>query len=141
MSEEEGGKTRWDFYALCLKVGLVVATFGALFLLARKGDVASIVVLSSLGVLALVGTGAWVVIAILDRQAQAEQRRFTANLKENLIYMDQIQKVQNRQLVGATRANRDLLAANRQLAGMLPDRGLDVDALLWDQEAEIEGGW
>lgn len=140
MNDEKPGRTEWDFYSLALKVGLTLFVFGALFLLARKGDVAAIAILVALAVLALVGAGAWVVLAILDRQAAAEQKRFTANLKENLIYIQTMQRVQNAQLLTQTRANRDLLAANQRLAGALPKPGeeLDVDALVWDVVDELE---
>jgi len=83
-----------------------------------KGDVAAIVILSGC---APGAAGPWPLCCrdLLDKQAAAEQRRFVATSREHG-YMEQIQRVQNQQLAGATRTNRDLLAANRQLSAQLP---------------------
>ncbi len=144
MNEEKQGMTQWGFYALCVKVGLLLFVGVALFLLARRGDVTAIVILSVLGALALLGLGLGAAVVILDRQAAAEQRRFTANARENYLMLEQQAKVQGILLQNQGRASQSLLRQNEQLTRLIPSggEGLDVDALTWEvhQDSE-EGRW
>lgn len=143
MSDDGRQTTQWDFWILLLKIGLVAVVFCLLFFLARRGDVAAIVVLVSLGVLALVGSGAWVVLVILDRQAQADQKRFILNARENMAFLQQQQQILNAQLAAQGRHNRDLLTANTKLYRLVGDnsneQGLDVDALTWELVDDLDG--
>lgn len=133
MDEERRGMTRWDFYGLALKVGLAMFVLVTLFLMARKGEIQAIVILSVIGALALAGLGFGAALFILDRQAQAEQRRFVANLKENMVYLEQQTKVLQSQLAAQGRLDQNLLRQNQMLIRQLPENG---DALSWDVEEE-----
>ncbi len=146
MNEEKQGVTQWQFYGLCAKLGGVLFVGVALFLLARRGDVTAIVILSVLGALALLGLGLGAAVVILDKQAAAEQRRFAANARENMMFLEQQARVQNLQMQGMSRAGQSLLQQNERLARMIPGPGapaVDVDALTWDvrEDSEIEGRW
>lgn len=147
MSEEkQGGVTQWQFYSLCLKVGGVLFVGVALFLLARQGDAAAIAILAGLGTLTLAGLGFGAALLIIDRQHQAEQQRFTANARENMMFLEQQARVQNLQMQGMTRAGQSLLQQNERLARMIPGPGetaVDVDALTWDvrENTDSEGRW
>lgn len=133
MDEERRGMTRWDFYGLALKVGLVMFVLVTLFLMARKGEIQAIVILAVIIALALAGLGFGAALLILDRQAQAEQRRFVANLKENMVYLEQQTKVLQSQLAAQGRLDQNLLRQNQMLIRQLPENG---DALSWDVEEE-----
>lgn len=144
--EEKGGVTQWQFYSLCLKVGGVLFIGISLFLLARKGDAAAIAILAALGTLALAGLGFGAALLIIDRQARAEQQRFTANARENMMFLEQQARVQNLQLAGMGRAGQSLVHQNERLARMIPGPGaaaLDVDLLTWDvrENTDSEGRW
>jgi hypothetical protein len=130
-------KSQWDFYALCVKVGVPLVLGIALYVMARKGDVTAIVILVTIGVVLLIGLGVLVTIAIMNQMGKAEERRFVGNLKENMLYLGQIQNIQNRQLAAATRTNNTLITANQKLlAGALSPDNMDVDALGWEVEED-----
>ena len=137
--------TQWAFYGLCVKVGVVLFISISLFLLARQGDAAAIAILAGLGTLVLAGLGFGAALLIIDRQHQAEQRRFTANARENLAFLEQQARVQGLLLQNQGRASQSLLRQNEQLTRLIPSGGdgLDVDALSWDirEDSESEGRW
>jgi len=133
LMNEERRITEWDFYALCVKIGLVLFIVISLFTMARRGETIAIVILSVIGALALAGLGLGAALLILDRQAQAEQRRFVANLKENMVYLEQQTKVLQSQLAAQGRLDQNLLRQNQMLMRQLPENG---DALSWDVEEE-----
>ncbi len=144
--EEKGGLTRWGFYALCVKAGLVLFVGLALFLLARKGDPAAIAILAALGTLVLAGLGFGAALLIIDRQHRAEQQRFIANAKENMWFLEQQARVTNLQLQAQGRASHSLLQQNERLTRMIPGpdgAAVDVDLLTWEvrEDAETEGRW
>ncbi len=143
--EDKGGVTQWAFYGLCVKVGVVLFISISLFLLARQGDAAAIAILAGLGTLVLAGLGFGAALLIIDRQHQAEQRRFTANARENLAFLEQQARVQGLLLQNQGRASQSLLRQNEQLTRLIPSGGdgLDVDALSWDirEDSESEGRW
>jgi hypothetical protein len=145
VNEEKQGVTQWQFYGLCVKVGGVLFVGVALFLLARQGDAAAIAILAGLGTLVLAGLGFGAALLIIDRQHQAEQRRFTANARENLAFLEQQARVQGLLLQNQGRASQSLLRQNEQLTRLIPSGGdgLDVDALSWDirEDSESEGRW
>jgi hypothetical protein len=145
VNEEKQGVTQWQFYSLCVKVGGVLFVGVALFLLARQGDAAAIAILAGLGTLVLAGLGFGAALLIIDRQHQAEQRRFTANARENLAFLEQQARVQGLLLQNQGRASQSLLRQNEQLTRLIPSGGdgLDVDALSWDirEDSESEGRW
>jgi len=133
LMNEERRITEWGFYALCVKIGLVLFIVISLFTMARRGETIAIVILSVIGALALAGLGLGAALLILDRQAQAEQRRFVANLKENMVYLEQQTKVLQSQLAAQGRLDQNLLRHNQMLIRQLPENG---DALSWDVEEE-----
>lgn len=146
MNEEKQGMTQWGFYALCVKVGLLLFVGVALFLLARQGDAAAIAILAGLGTLVLAGLGFGAALLIIDRQHQAEQRRFTANARENLAFLEQQARVQGVLLQNQGRASHSLLQQNERLTRMIPGpdgAAVDVDLLTWEvrEDAETEGRW
>ena len=145
MNEEKQGVTQWQFYGLCVKVGVGLFISISLFLLARQGDAAAIAILAGLGTLVLAGLGFGAALLIIDRQHQAEQRRFTANARENLAFLEQQARVQGLLLQNQGRASQSLLRQNEQLTRLIPSGGdgLDVDALSWDirEDSESEGRW
>lgn len=146
MNEEKQGVTQWQFYGLCVKVGGVLFVGVALFLMARQGDAAAIAILAGLGTLVLAGLGFGAALLIIDRQHQAEQRRFTANARENLAFLEQEARVQGVLLQNQGRASHSLLQQNERLTRMIPGpdgAAVDVDLLTWDlRDAErSERGW
>lgn len=137
MSDKQEGVSEWQFYSLGLKVGVPTVVGAVLYLLARNGDVMALVALAVLGTIVLIGLGVFVALAIMDRLRQAEQIRFSENMHENMVLLNQMQRAQGAQA-------RSLLDSNARLVRMLPEPGekpADIDALLWDVDEPAERRW
>jgi len=115
-------------------VVVIIAALALLIYMAREGDVTAIVVLAVLGVLVFLVLGGGIVLLVMGKMDAMEQRRFRANVKENLVLMELQQRAMSRQLESQMRINRGLTYQNQQLARSQqePDFGLDLDALLGD---------
>ena len=127
-------------------IGLMVliGALGLLIVLAREGDLVAIVVLAVLAVLVFLVLGGGFALVVMDKMNVMEERRFRANVKENLLLAEMSQRSMARQLQAQTRVNKDLASQNAQLArGQEPAWGLDLDSLFGDADLvdlEQDGG-
>lgn len=119
-----------------LAITVIVLALGALAYLAHAGNVTAIVILAVLATLVFCGIGAVTVLVVMGKMDAMEQRRFRANVKENMVFMEMQQRATARQLQSQTRINRDLTYQNQQLARAQqePGFGLDMDALFGDDD-------
>ena len=141
------GRTEWDFWALCVKVGVPVGIAGVLFWFAMHGNMVAIIALVAAATVLLVTLGVVMVLAIMDRANAQEDKRFRANVRENLAIAEQMARLQNRQMSGLARQNRDLLKqagdVERLAAGQRSAGGLDIDAVFagWSIETVDSEHW
>ena len=115
---------------------LLLFTLLILIILARQGDVTAIVILAVIGVLVFLILGGGFALLVMSRMNEMEERRFRANVKENMALMDMQQRSMAHQLGAQARVNYDLIRQNQLLARPAePDFGLDLDALFDDAPA------
>ncbi len=111
-------KTTFAF--LCILIGLIVA----LVYFARQGDIWSAAILAALWTMAAITFGALIVMYVIRQRDIKQSADFTANARENLLLMQQLQRLQNLQ-------NKGLMNQIGKLPP--PQNGLVIDDGLFDE--------